>query len=62
MASAAANDTHASTTDPEARLYRRATTPQPHSASPGHLLMENRTALIVDAELGFADGYAERHL
>ncbi len=26
----------------------------------GHLLMENRNALIVDAELGFADGYAER--
>jgi transposase len=54
------NDTHASTTDPEARLYRKSNNTAATLCFAGHLLMENRSALIVDAELTIADGYAER--
>ena len=52
------NDTHASTTDPEARLYRKSNNTAATLRFAGHLLMENRTGLIVDAELTIADGYA----
>jgi transposase len=54
------NETHASTTDPEARLYRKSNNTAAELCYAGHLLIENRSALIVDAELGTADGYAER--
>ena len=54
------NDTHASTTDPEARLYRKSNNTAAKLCFAGHVLMENRNALIVDAELTAADGYAER--
>ncbi len=54
------NDTHASTTDPEARLYRKSNNTAATLCYSAHLLIENRSALIVDAELGTADGYAER--
>jgi transposase len=54
------NDTHASTTDPESRLYRKSNNTAATLCYSGHLLMENRNALIVDAELATADGYAER--
>jgi len=54
------NDTHASTTDPEARLYRKSNNTAATLCYSGHLLMEHRSALIVDAELTVADGYAER--
>lgn len=54
------NDTHASTTDPEARLYRKSANTAATLCYSGHLLMENRNTLIVDAELAAADGYAER--
>jgi transposase len=54
------NDTHASTTDPEARLYRKSSNTAATLCYAGHLLMEHRSALIVDAELTIADGYAER--
>ena len=54
------NDTHASTTDPESRLYRKSHNTAATLCYSGHLLMENRNALIVDAELTTADGYAER--
>jgi transposase len=54
------NDTHASTTDPEARLYRKSNGTPARLCYAGHLLMEHRSALIVDAELTTADGYAER--
>jgi len=54
------NDTHASTTDPEARLCRKSRNTAATLCFAGHLLMENRSALIVDAELTIADGYAER--
>ena len=54
------NDTHVSTTDPESRLYRKSFNTAAKLCYSGHLLMENRNALIVDAELTTADGYAER--
>src|SRR3954449_13435591 len=54
------NETHASTTDPEARLYRKSANTAARLCYSGHLLMEHRSALIVDAELTTADGYAER--
>ena len=54
------NDTHASTTDPDARLYRKSNNTAATLCYSGHLLMEHRSALIVDAELTIADGYAER--
>ena len=54
------NTTHASTTDPEARLARKSMNTAARLCYSGHLLMENRNALIVDAELTTADGHAER--
>ena len=54
------NDTHGSTTDPEARLYRKSHNTAATLCYSAHLLMEDRNALIVDAELNTADGYAER--
>ena len=52
--------THESTTDPEARLARKSFGTAAKMSYAGHLLMENRNALIVDAELTAATGYAER--
>ena len=54
------NDTHQSATDPEARLYRKSKGTAAVLAFMGHLMIENRNGLIVDAELTCADGYAER--
>ena len=54
------NKTHASTTDPEARLARKSNGTPARMCFAGNLLMENRNALIVDAELTLATGFAER--
>jgi transposase len=54
------NDTHASTTDPDARLYRKGRGKEAKLCHMGHLLMENRSGLIVDAMLTPASGTAER--
>jgi transposase len=54
------NETHASTTDPESRLARKSNAAPAKLCYSGHLLMEHRNALIVDADLTTADGYAER--
>ena len=54
------NDTHASTSDPEARLYRKGAGKEAKLCFIGHALMENRNALFVDACLTPADGHAER--
>jgi transposase len=54
------NETHASTTDPESRLFRKSTAAPAKLCFMGHLLMEHRNGLIVDMELTQADGYAER--
>jgi transposase len=54
------NDTHASTTDPEAKLYRKGAGKEAKLCFMGHALMENRNGLVVDACLTPADGHAER--
>jgi len=54
------NQTHASTTDPEARLYRKGRGKEAKLCFIGHALMENRNGLVVDACLTQADGHAER--
>jgi transposase len=54
------NDTHASKTDLDARLYRKSNGAESRLAYLGHLLIENRHGLIADAMATTADGYAER--
>jgi hypothetical protein len=54
------NEPHTSTTDPEARLYRKGPGKEAKLCFMGHALMENRNGLIVDACLTAADGHAER--
>ena len=54
------NATHASTTDPEAKLYRKGAGMEARLAFLGHALMENRCGLVVDACLTQAGGHAER--
>jgi hypothetical protein len=54
------NETHVSTTDPDARLYRKAAGRESRLCFMGHVLMENRNALAVDAALTHATGTAER--
>jgi transposase len=54
------NDTHASTTDPQARLYRKGRGKEAKLCYIGHALMENRNGLVIDACLTPADGHAER--
>jgi len=54
------NQTHASTTDPEARMARKSNATAAKLSYSGHLLMEHRNALLVDIELSEANGYAER--
>jgi transposase len=54
------NDTHASTTDPDAMLYRKGPGMEAMLCFIGHGLMENRSGLIVDARLTRVSGHAER--
>ena len=54
------NATHASTTDPEARLYKKSAGTGAVLCFMGHALMENRHGLIVQGDLTQADGHAER--
>lgn len=54
------NETHASTTDPEAKLYRKGSGKEAKLCFMGHALMENRNGLVVDACLTEANGHAER--
>jgi len=54
------NDTHESTTDPDARLYKKSYGKESHLAYLGHALVENRNGLIAAAITTQADGYAER--
>lgn len=54
------NQTHASTTDPEAKLYRKANGQSSRMAFMGHVLMENRNGLVVGAMVTQATGTAER--
>ena len=54
------NETHKSTTDPEAKLYRKGDGQPAKLCYMGHVLMENRNALLVKVRLGEASGTAER--
>ena len=54
------NETHASTSDPDARLYRKGPGQAAKLAYMGHVMMENRHGLAVDTRLTLATGTAER--
>ncbi len=54
------NTTHESTTDPQARLYRKGPGREATLCYMGHVLMENRHGLVVDAQVTQATGTAER--
>jgi transposase len=54
------NDTHESTTDPEAKLARKGAGKESKLSYSGHVLMENRNGLCVDFRLAPATGHAER--
>jgi transposase len=54
------NDTHQSTTDPDARLYKKARGREARLGYLGHVLMEHRSGLIVKTMVTPADGYGER--
>jgi transposase len=54
------NATHASTTDPEARLYKKAEGQEAKLCFLGHVLMENRNGLVVQTTVTPATGTAER--
>jgi transposase len=54
------NATHQSTTDPDARLYKKAVGREARLGYLGHVLMEHRSGLVVNAIVTPADGYGER--
>ena len=54
------NATHASTSDPEARLFRKGKGKEARLCFMGHALMENRHGLVVDGRVSVASGTAER--
>ena len=54
------NQTHASTTDPEARLFKKGKGKEAKLCFMGHVLMENRHGLVVSPRLTAATGTAER--
>jgi transposase len=55
------NATHQSTTDPDARLFRKGTGREAKLSYMGHVLMENRHGLVVRAQATVATGTAEAH-
>jgi hypothetical protein len=54
------NDTHESTTDPEAKLYKKGDGQAAKLCFSAHVLMENRNGLCVDIRVAEASGLAER--
>jgi transposase len=54
------NDTHESATDPEARLHRKSKGSEAILCYQGHVLIENRNGLVVNARASQASGFAER--
>ncbi len=54
------DDTHSSTTDPDAKLYRKGDGQPAQLCYLGHVLMENRNGLCVKTSVTPADGYGER--
>jgi transposase len=55
------NETHESTTDPDARLFKKSKGSEAKLSYLGHVLMENRNGLLVQTFLTEANGRAERH-
>jgi len=56
------NDTHASTTDPEARLMRKGEGKEAKLSFSAHALMENRNGMLIDLRIAEASGKAERRV
>jgi transposase len=56
------NETHASTTDPEARLMRKGNGKEAKLSFSAHALMENRNGLLLDLRIAEASGTAERRV
>jgi transposase len=56
------NETHASTTDPDARLFRKGSGRESRLCFIGHTLMENRNGLAVQADVSHATGTSERDI
>lgn len=54
------NDTHESTTDPEAKLYKKGDGQAAKLYFSAHVLMENRNGLCIDIHVAEASGFAER--
>ena len=54
------NETHASTTDPEAQLSKKGKGKEAKLAYTGNVMTENRNGFVVEAELRQASGMAER--
>ena len=54
------NDTHASTSDPDARLYRKSHNTGAQLSYMGHVLMEHRSGLVRSAHVSLAGGRSER--
>ncbi|TKC92727.1 IS5 family transposase [Trinickia terrae] len=54
------NETHESSTDPDARLFKKSKGTPAILCYHGHVLMENRSGLVVGAVVSHADGFAER--
>ena len=55
-----ANDTHQSTTDPMARLFKKTRGAEAKLCYLGHVLTENRNGLVVNTRVTMASGTAER--
>jgi transposase len=54
------NETHESTTDPDARLARKGKGKEAKLSYSAHALIENRNGLVLDLQMDVADGRAER--
>jgi len=54
------NETHESTTDPDAKLARKSSGTAAKLSYSAHALIENRNGLVLDLQMDVADGYAER--
>ena len=54
------NETHQSSTDPEAKLARKGAGKEARLCYSGNALMENRSSILIDFQVEPADGFAER--
>jgi len=54
------NETHESTTDPDAKLARKGKGKEAKLSYSAHALIENRNGLVLDLQMDVADGHAER--